>query len=148
MKKRIDKAFILHFLSYVLVGGLATLVEWGFFYLFDPVLHINTYLSTALAFVLSTFANWAFGRLITFRHSGRQNLLRELGMIYASSVVGLLLNEAIMFALLHLVFQNADSGQKMLTKIIATGLVFFWNFLIRDLVIYKKQPHGSEVSHK
>jgi len=131
-----EKNFVQKFASYFVVGLLATFVEWGFYYLFDPVLHLNTYVAVALSFVFSTFANWAFGRLLTFKNAENQGLLKELAAIYGASVIGLLLNEIIMYVLLSFVFPDS-SFYKMAAKIIATGIVFFWNFLIRDLVIYK-----------
>ena len=58
-------------------------------------------------------------------------------MIYAVSVIGLCLNEIIMFVTLNYVLVARTPLEKMISKIAATGIVFFWNLLIRDLVIYK-----------
>ena len=59
-------------------------------------------------------------------------------VIYATSVIGLLLNWLIMwFAIDCLRMLGLPSAPEMLAKIIATGVVFFWNFIIRKLVIYK-----------
>lgn len=132
------KEKIIRFGSYIIVGGLATLVEWGCYYIFDPFLGINTYLAVVLSFVVSTFANWLFGRLITFRKSEKQNVIKELAKIYSASVIGLLMNEAIMALLLNLLFTDADNLQKMFSKCVATAIVFFWNYLIRTRVIYRK----------
>lgn len=125
------KNFLQLFL-YLVVGGLATLVEWGAFYIFDSVFSIHYMIATALAFVLSTFANWAFGRLILFREKMGQSTILELLKIYAVSVIGLLMNLLIMFIAVEKIGLN-----EMISKIIATCLVFVWNFLIRKLVIYK-----------
>ena len=127
---QIKKSFTQLFL-YLIVGGLATLVEWGAFYALNGLLRLHYMAATALAFVLSTAANWAFGRLILFR-GAKQNTAAELAKIYAVSVIGLLLNLAIMF-----VAVEKCGLSEMLSKIGATGIVFAWNFLIRKLVIYK-----------
>ena len=55
--------FIKQFISYLFVGGGATIVEWVGFWLFDHCLHIQYLIATAFAFFFSTFANWLFGRL-------------------------------------------------------------------------------------
>ncbi|MDD2214301.1 MAG: GtrA family protein [Oscillospiraceae bacterium] len=136
-----QRAKILRLLSYAVIGAIATLVEWLFYYLFDPGLHFNTYIAVALAFVFSTFANWAGGRLLTFRHAPRQNVLRELGEIYAAAGIGLLLNEFIMWLLMHWLFTAGTDWQKMLAKVTATAVVFFWNYFVRVRVIYKL-PQG------
>lgn len=119
---------------YLVVGGLATLVEWAAFWVFSSLLHIQYLLATALAFILSTFANWAFGRLLVFKDPGGQSLLRELGSIYLASVVGLLLNLGIMYVLVEFI-----SLPEMIAKMTATVLVFAYNYLVRKLVIYKKR---------
>ena len=129
--------FLRKFGSYFIVGGLATIVEWIFYYLFDPILHLNTYLAVALAFIFSTFANWYAGRKLTFKNAPKQNLSKELSAIYTVSIIGLCLNWLIMYLLLNFIFAEQTDEQKMISKIIATGVVFFWNFLIRDKLIYK-----------
>ena len=119
------------FLLYLIVGALATIVEWAFFYILDIRGGMHYTVSVALAFILSTFANWAFGRLILFKKTDT-GISKELISIYLTSIAGLLLNLLIMFILIEKIQLN-----DMISKIIATGLVFFWNFLIRKFVIYK-----------
>ena len=127
---KIKKSFVQLFL-YLIVGGLATLVEWGAFYELNQRLTVHYMAATALAFALSTFANWGFGRLILFRVSN-QNTWFELVKIYAVSIIGLLFNIGIMYVEVDKLMMY-----EMLSKMIATGIVFIWNFLIRKLVIYK-----------
>lgn len=127
---KIKKSFVQLFL-YLIVGGLATLVEWGAFYELNQRLTVHYMAATALAFALSTFANWGFGRLILFRVSN-QNTWFELVKIYAVSIIGLLFNIGIMYVEVDKLLMD-----EMLSKMIATGIVFIWNFLIRKLVIYK-----------
>ena len=89
--------------------------------------------STILAMVVSTFSNWLFGRLWTFRNAEKQNIWLEIGKVYAAAAVGILLNLLIMRILVGTV-----GIQDMVAKIIATIIVFAYNFLIRKLVIYRK----------
>lgn len=126
LKNKATKDFVLYFI----VGGLATIVEWAIFFVLNQSLHVNHLLATAIAFIFSTFANWGFGRLLVFKHS-HESLVRELSKIYAASIIGLIINECIMYLGVDLLGAHA-----MLIKIIATGVAFFWNFLIRKLVIY------------
>ena len=123
-----------HFLSYLAVGGAATLVEWIFFWLFDGLIHIQYLVATILAMMISTFSNWLFGRLWTFKNSQKGNVWMEIGKVYLTSIVGVLLNLLIMWILV-----DGLGWMKMLSKIIATGLVFLYNYLVRVLVIYRKK---------
>ncbi len=123
---------IVKFLSYVIVGGGATIVEWASYWLFANALGIQYLPATTFAIIISTFSNWLFGRLLTFRGAEKQNVMMEIGKIYAVSVVGLLMNLFLMW-LLHGQFGVND----MLAKMISTGIVFMYNYLIRLWVVYR-----------
>ena len=135
MKKSVIKTVrknkdVKDFMLYLIVGGLATIVEWGIFFLLNQLLNINHLLATAIAFIFSTIANWGFGRLLVFKHS-HESLSKELTKIYATSIIGLIINECIMYLGVDILGAHA-----MLIKIIATGVAFIWNFLVRKHLIY------------
>ena len=132
MKQFLDK-YMGGLFGYLIVGGLATIVEWAGFWLFSEKLSIEYLLATALAFAISTFANWLFGRLLVFRGKQQQSLLREILSVYLASIVGLLLNLLIMFLLVHFL-----GVEIMIAKMAATVLVFTYNYLVRKLIIYRK----------
>ena len=115
---------------YLIVGGIATLVECVLFYIFDTKLGIHYMPATALAFMVSTFANWLAGKLILFKDWS--NVIPEIVKIYATSIAGLLFNLVLMWIMVDIM-----GLQEMVSKIIATGIVFMWNFLIRKYAIYK-----------
>lgn len=119
--------------SYLAVGGIATVVEWVCFYILFYLVHLHYLAATALAIVISTAANWLAGRLITFRGAEKQPVLQEIAKIYAVSTVGLLLN----LLLMYLFVQKAALAE-MVGKILSTALVFAWNFFVRKLWIYRK----------
>lgn len=125
MKKNNIKDFLL----YLIVGGIATVAEWVLFYVFDKGLHYLP--ATIIAYILSTFVNWLAGRVLVFKNNG-QSFLKEILSIYIASIVGLLLNLLIMWVAVDL----ADINE-MISKIIATAIVFTYNFLVRKLLIYK-----------
>lgn len=121
---------IRQFVIYLFVGACATIVEWVVFYVLRHPIYIHYMLATTIAFILSTFANWLIGKWLLFRQ--KQNVWKELMKIYATSAAGLLMNLLIMWIAIDLI-----GIQDMIAKIIATGMVFFWNFLVRKLLIYK-----------
>ena len=119
------------FLVYLVVGGVATVAEWIFFFVFDKC-HLHYAIATTLAYLLSTFVNWLAGRILVFKES-KQSFAKEIFSVYVASVIGLLLNLLIMWVAVDLCSLN-----EMFSKIAATIIVFAYNFLIRKLVIYKK----------
>lgn len=128
------KKSIGQFALYLVVGGLATLVEWAAFYLLDSKAGLHYMAATVIALVISTFSNWLFGRLLMFHTEldGFLALIKEVAKIYAASLIGILLNMLLMWCAVDLL-----GFPEMLSKMAATGIVFIWNFLVRKLLIYK-----------
>lgn len=125
---------IKHLMSYFVVGLLATLVEWGSFWVLDYAIGIQYLIATIIAMIISTFSNWLFGRLLTFRNAEKGNTLLEIGKIYITSFAGIGLNVLLMWIMVDKCTMN-----EMLSKVIATGFVFFYNYFIRTLYIYKNK---------
>lgn len=134
----LTKDTIKQFISYFFVGGIAALVEWLMFFLFATVLGMEYLLATVLAFVFSTTANWILGRITTFKKeaSAGKNTFKEAVAVFVVSGIGLVFNLLLMY--LFVTVCGLDSEwQQMFSKIVATGIVFVWNFLIRKMLIYK-----------
>lgn len=136
--KLLNKANIKQFISYFFVGGVAAIVEWVMFFIFANVLQINYFVSTVIAFIFSTTANWILGRITTFKDNNtyKDKKAKEAFLVFIVSAIGLLFNLILMYLLVTVMGFDSSLG-KTLSKIAATGIVFIWNFLIRKLVIYK-----------
>ena len=134
----LSKANIKQFISYFFVGGVAAVVEWIMFFLFANVLQIHYFVSSVLAFIFSTSANWILGRITTFKDnvSYKDKKAKEAVLVFAVSAIGLLFNLVLMYLFVTVMGFDSPAGNT-LSKIAATGIVFIWNFLIRKLVIYK-----------
>lgn len=130
MKKIKIPENIKSFLLYVIVGGIATVAEWAVFYVLSFFVFYTA--ATAIAYIISTFVNWLVGRLLVFKKREKGTAFGEIVAVYSTSAVGLLLNLGIMFLLVNLCAVSA-----MLAKMLATGIVFFFNFAVRKFFIYK-----------
>lgn len=120
-------------ISYFFVGGIAALTEWLCYYALENVAGSSYIIATILSFLIATAVNYALGRRMTFKASkATGSKAREISSIYFVSAVGLLLNVILMLIMVQMIhFPGLTS------KIISTGIVFFWNFLSRKLWIYK-----------
>lgn len=136
--KLLNKANIKQFISYFFVGGVAAIVEWVMFFIFANVLQINYFVSTVIAFIFSTTANWILGRITTFKDNNtyKDKKAKEAFLVFIVSAIGLLFNLILMYLFVTVMGFDSSLG-KTLSKIAATGVVFIWNFLIRKLVIYR-----------
>lgn len=118
------------FFKYLVVGAIATISEWVIFHFLDK-LHVYYALATIIAYMISTFVNWLAGRILVFKES-KQALWKEIISIYMVAIGGLILNLIIMwFAIEVLAFAN------MFSKVLATVIVFGYNYIVRKLFIYK-----------
>ena len=133
---------IRQFISYIFVGGSATLVEWGLFFVFIYLFKLDQNLGFIIAYIISTFVNMIMGRLFTFKHaevvhksqSKTANAIKETLLIYLVAGVGCLLNILFM-NLFSIVFHMGS----MLSKVVTTGVIFIGNYLARKLGIYKEK---------
>ena len=123
---------IKQFISYLFVGAIATIVEWIGFWVLNSLFKWQYLVATAIAFCISTEANLVLGRKLTFKEECADHIeTGEFISIYLASLVGLALNLLLMYLLVSKIHIP-----KFLSKMIATGIVFFWNFGIRKFAIY------------
>lgn len=133
------KKIIQQFISYFFVGGISAIVEWIFFALFANFVELNYLFATCLAFVFSTATNWFLGRKWTFKGNKKyiEKPKQEVLLVYFVSAIGLVFNILLMYLFVTVIGLNT-SFLKTVSKILATGIVFFWNFFVRKLFIYKE----------
>ena len=126
MKEQIKK-----FISYFFVGGMAAIVEWITFAIANVFL--NYMISTVIAFILATTANYILGRVLTFKNYKKKK--NDVLLVFIVSGVGLLLNMLFMYILISILHFPIE----FIAKVISTGLVFLWNYISRILFIYKEK---------
>ena len=127
-------------LLYLFVGGTAALVEWALFYLlFNYVLSgmglgitVLTMAATALAFSLSTLYHYFLGNILVFDSGSRYGRSKELSLVFAVSIMGLLFNLLLMY-----VFVSLLQWQPMASKVLTSCIVVVWNYLSRKKWIFR-----------
>ena len=138
MKKIFSGENVKQFLSYFGVGGVSALVEWGVFSLLEYTLNMPYLLATILAFIVSTTTNWFLGRTFTFKDSAyKEKKTKEIVLVFLVSAIGLGFNLLLMYLFVDVFGMNTNL-LKTVAKVLATGIVFIWNFLSRKLWIYKE----------
>lgn len=125
---KINKTELKKFISYFVVGGCAALIEWITFYVSDIYFHYT--LSTIISFLIATYGNYVLGKSISFKNYKKKNT--DILFVYIVSGIGLLFNILLMYIFVDKLLLNS-----MISKIIATGIVFFWNYVSRRIFIYK-----------
>jgi len=118
----INRAIILKFLKFCLVGFSGMLVDFGFTWLCKEKFKWNKYVSNSIGFVLAATNNYIWNRWWTFQ-SDNANIPIEYGKFFVISVIGLGLNNLVIYLLHEKLKLNF-----YLAKLIAIGAVTVWNF--------------------
>ncbi len=123
------KTLIEQVLKFGIVGFAAFVVDYGVLMLLSQFLGMNAVLASGISFVVSCTFNYLASMHYVFRHREGMSKRREFTIFVALSVVGLAINELVMWA------GTAMAGESALaitvTKVIATAVVMVWNFLSR-----------------
>lgn len=116
---------------YFLVGGFAAAIDIGLFLLFAQYLGLPYLRVAAASFVVATLANYWLGIRFVFVSGQRFRRRWELALVFAVSLAGLAFNALILW----LCVEALHFGL-LAAKLTATGVVFFWNFLARRILIF------------
>lgn len=119
-------------MRYAVVGGVAFVVDYGSLWLLTELAGLHHLVSTAIAFVLGLTCNYLISTAWVFGESKVRNRWLEFSAFALIGIVGLGLNELIIY-----LCTDICGLHYMLSKIISTALVFFWNFFARRFLLFK-----------
>lgn len=117
-----DSAFIWKFIKFGIVGFSGVFVDFGVTYFGKEVFRLNKYVANSLGFLTAVVSNYTLNRVWTF-HSQDPDIAWQFGKFFAVALVGLAMNNGIIYAL------NERYGWNFYaSKLVATALVVLWNF--------------------
>jgi len=116
---------------YLWVGGISFIIDYTSLFIFTEYLHINYLISAAIAFILGLTTNYQLSTIWVFNNSRLNNKLSEFTIFSIIGIIGLGLNEIIIYVCSE--FLNL---YYMISKLISTAVVFFWNFLGRKYILF------------
>lgn len=135
----IDKFFrlptensLIHFFRYLIAGGCAALVDWLLYYLAVVFLSFHYLLAAIISFIAATALNYYLSKVWVFVGNGRFKRITEISLVYLISAAGLLINILSLSLLIEIYAINF-----LWSKIIATAVVFIWNFTMRKYFVFK-----------
>lgn len=111
------------------VGFSAFLIDYGVLMLLSQVFGIDPVISAAVSFCVSLVFNYVASMRFVFRHRDDMSRSREFVIFIILSVIGLGINELIMWA--GVAWLGTSAVAVTASKVFATAVVMVWNFVSR-----------------
>lgn len=142
------KKLIVQILKFGVVGGIAFLIDFAIYTICCNVIGINYIISGFLGFCISLIFNYVASMRFVFKSKGGSKV-RESVIFTILSVLGLGLNELILFLCIDVAYRNSDWLMGLLSekwmniaaKIIATAIVMIYNFVTRKIFL---EDHSND----
>ena len=121
----------MNLVRYFLVGACAAVVDFSFFAIAITQFSIHWFPAAATSFLVATAVNYLLSIAFVFESGVRFSKSTEWLAVLAVSGCGLILNQAILWALIE-----GGPLPVLAAKLVATGCVFLWNYNIRRYFIF------------
>ena len=127
----------------IIVGGIAFLVDMLLLIVLKELGNASTLLSATLSFIIGTLVNYLLSTYWAYHSTNINNGAVRLLIFTGISAFGLFLNNLIILYFDKHVTIGGGIGKLIpayvIGKVVATVIVFFWNFTARKLFIYRKK---------
>lgn len=117
-------------MKFGVVGVLAFIIDYGLMILLTEFLGFAPVISATISFVISVIFNYLASMRYVFTHKEDMSKQREFSVFVALSIIGLLINDIMMWAGTVLI-----AIDYRIVKIAATAVVMIWNFVTRKIFL-------------
>lgn len=124
------KNLIAQIMKFGIVGVLAFVIDYGVMVFLTEVFGLNPVVSATISFIVSVIFNYIASMRYVFIHKEDMSRSREFVIFIVLSVIGLIINDVLMWAGTELV-----SIDYRIVKIFATAVVMVWNFITRKIFL-------------
>ena len=145
------KELILEMIRFLIVGGIATLVDYAVFYLCNLVLfkpidtNVNLVLSTALGFTFGLLTNWFLQKFVYRYITDKQTKSKKVFIKFIIiALIGLGITELGMTIASPIyptyeptIFGVTFQFWKLFMKVLMTGIVLIFNYIARKYYVFK-----------
>lgn len=130
MKKILENKLFKQIIRFGIIGGLAFLIDYALLYICTDIVGIHYLISSIISFTVSVIFNYILSIKWVFEVDERTDPKRNFLLFIIFSVIGLGINEVIMY-----VGVTMWEIYYMLTKIFATFIVMIFNFITRKIFL-------------
>jgi len=120
-------------IRYGAVGLVAFVADFATLYLLKTYLNLHYLVAAAFGFIVGLLINYSLSIKWVFSYRKIKNAKVELLIFVFIGVAGLLINELVMYVCTGLLL-----FYYLYSKILATMIVFIWNFAVRRATLFKQ----------
>ena len=113
-------------LKFAIVGGIATIIDFVFLYVFKELFNFNVILANTLSFIISVTYNYIASIVWVFDINKEKNKKIQFILFILFSIFGLVLNNIILYIL-----TDIFNMYYLISKVVATLFVMIFNFITR-----------------
>jgi putative flippase GtrA len=121
------------FVRYIFVGGVATVVDWGTFYILNVLLRTHYQVSLVIAWLLGVLVHYTLNRLFAFRSKAKQ-VFKQIATHITISILSLGMSSLFMYILVELV-----SLFPMYARILITAIMIIFNYFMHRLFTFNEK---------
>lgn len=127
--KKISKQFA----KFGIVGIIAFIIDYGTMLLLTEVFGIDYLISTTAGFIVALVFNYFASMRFVFARREGMSRKKEFAIFAILSIIGLVLNDILMFVAVDLI-----SIDYRISKIVVTAIVSVYNFVTRKVFLEEK----------
>ena len=121
-------------IKYLIVGGVSFIFDFLLFAFFLQVLDIYYLYSATLSFVFATSLNFYLSQNYAFKGLQKFSSINTLGLIFLVSAGGLLISMSFLYVFYEWFLINV-----FISKVLAAGTAFIFNYSLRRFLIFKNK---------
>ena len=133
-------------IKFGIVGAFCFIIDFGLTTGLANFCGVHYLISKFLGFVISAVVNYILSIKFVFTNKKEMDKKKEFTVFLILSAIGLLINEAVMYACIDGIYKHtpalqsivSDSLMVSVSAIIATGVVMVYNFISRKLFLERK----------
>ena len=127
-----ENKLLVQIIKFVIVGGIATVIDFAVFFVLHDVFKVPTLPSNIISFSVSVVYNYIASVKWVFDVK-KDDPKKQFIIFMILSIIGLLLNTLIVYVTIDILH-----WWSLLAKVIATGIVMVFNFITRKMFLEKR----------
>ncbi len=129
LPERLRTPELIRFIKFAMVGALGMVVDLSILNILHGLVGIHLLVANSISFSAAVISNFTWNRLWTFPETRDRPVHTQLAQFATVSVIGLLINNFVLWQFFQILDPHLGTPWDYnAAKILAIGVVLFWNF--------------------